>query len=303
MPRRNNKKKNSKQATPTSITPANNSTSNLINDKDVVDSTLGTTTPQLFQPQNDSLEQAKTDIPAEAPVAITPEKTAVTPSNDTNTSFDSNKLPDFIQTSIDNAVGARAIDIDSIISSIKQKVSDGEYKEKPKETLLPVSSSGVTEGKSSTTPDVAAAVAGTGATQVENHTNKDTDLSKAVEYGIQSVVQSTAVDAYEISHASHQNETKKSTEKKPTEQSSSPEQEVPQLNDQKPGESQQLKAIPTEEARSQKTPETKPQTSSADSTQGKPPATPPKPGDNTQKKVKSSEHKKSFFKKKDCIIL
>lgn len=108
--------------------------------------------------------------------------------NDASATTDSAPLPDFIQTSIDNAVGSRVVDIDSIISSVGQKVSNGDYKEKPKET-------------SSTTPKATSAVSASSGT---TNTSK---LSDAVEYAIQSVVQSPVVDAYKISHGSQSENT------------------------------------------------------------------------------------------------
>jgi hypothetical protein len=127
--KRKSKKKPTKQGAIDSVTQSEASTPTLEN-KENID-------PVLDSATDTPMSSTSPEIPAGGPVGIGAKGAVagnIIEDDDPVDSENTLELPDFIQTSIDNAVASRAVDTDAIISTIRQKVANGCYKEvdKPK---------------------------------------------------------------------------------------------------------------------------------------------------------------------------
>lgn len=137
--KRKSKKRNTNQGTTDSVSQSDATLTNKENIDPTFDS-VADTPPALSTSPTTNQESLVDNIPAGGPVGIgakgavlsniAPDTTeTINPNADTTL-----PLPDFIQTAIDNVVGARVIDTEAIIGSVKEKVANGDYKETAKPT-------------------------------------------------------------------------------------------------------------------------------------------------------------------------
>lgn len=176
--KRKNKKKANNQGTVNSVSQSEANTPTLSNTDSALSSTTDTAPTSSSLPvSSEDTTSAFDKIPAGGPVGIgakgaVPDNIAkdnkpVKPK--VNAEIEPRPLPDFIKSSIDNAVGSRAINIEEIVESIKKKVANGDYNDKQvsgknveQQTKAPEAAAASTEKSNSQTTATAVGSAAVG---------------------------------------------------------------------------------------------------------------------------------------------